>query len=249
VGFALPINTAAQVYNDIIKNGKVTRGSIGIKFTNSESDQARANLKVAGVKEGVFVEWVAPGGPSDKAGLKEGDVIVSVGGKTIHNGNELIGTVTSTPIGNPLNVGVEREGKHENLKVVVGDLAQIFPKEYGNPNDDAGKNAEGTTVSFGMQIQNLTDQQRETLGVKAKGGVQVVAVEPDSFASDIGLQQGDIIVSLNRHEVTAKEDITKFRDTLKPGDAVQFRVMRRSGARGSDWAATYVAGTLPTNAR
>jgi serine protease Do len=248
VGFALPINTAAQVYNDIIKNGKVTRGSIGIKFTPSESDRARANLSVAGVKEGVFVEYVAPGGPSDKAGMKEGDVIVSVNGKPIHDGSDLIGTVTSTQVGNALNVGVDREGKHETLKVVVGDLAQIFPKEYGNPNDEAGKNTESTTVSFGMQIQSLTDQQRGTLGIKAKGGVQVVAVEPDSFAYDIGLQQGDIIVSVNRREVTSKEDITKLRDNLKPGDAVQFRVMRRSG-RGSDWAATYVAGTLPTNSR
>src|SRR5450432_2279119 len=248
VGFALPINTAAQVYNDIIKNGKVTRGSIGIKFTRSESDQARANLKVAGIKEGAFVERVEPGGPSDKAGMQEGDVIVSLNGKQVHDGNELVGTIISTPVGTALNVGVDRAGKRENLKVVVGDLAQIFPKEYGNPNAESEKNAEGATVSFGMQIQSLTEQQRETLGVKAKGGVQVVGVEPDSFASDIGLQQGDIIVSVNRHEVTSKEDVTKLRDTLKPGDAVQFRVMRRT-SRGSDWAATYVAGTLPTNSR
>ncbi|HMC63287.1 MAG TPA: Do family serine endopeptidase [Candidatus Solibacter sp.] len=249
VGFALPINAAAHVYNDIIKTGKVTRGSIGIKFTPSDTDRARASLKVAGVKEGgVFVEQVAPGGPSDKAGMKEADVIVSVNGKPIHDGGELINIVTSTTIGDSLNIGVDREGKRESLKVVVGDLAQIFPKEFGNPNDEASKNGEATTVSFGMQIQNLTDRQRDTLGVKVKSGVQVVSVEPNSFAEDVGLQQGDIIVSINRHEVAAKEDITKIRDTLKPGDAVQFRVMRRVG-RGTDWAATFVAGTLSANGR
>jgi len=249
VGFALPINAAAHVYNDIIKTGKVTRGSIGIKFTPSDTDRARASLKVAGVKEGgVFVEQVAPGGPSDKAGMKEADVIVSVNGKPIHDGGELINIVTSTTIGDSLNIGVDREGKRESLKVVVGDLAQIFPKEFGNPNDDASKNDDATTVSFGMQIQNLTDKQRDTLGVKVKSGVQVVSVEPNSFAEDVGLQQGDIIVSINRHEVAAKEDITKIRDTLKPGDAVQFRVMRRVG-RGTDWAATFVAGTLSANGR
>ena len=248
VGFALPVNTAAKVFNDIIKNGRVTRGSIGIKFTASETDQARANLKVAGAKEGVFVEHVEPGGPSDKAGMKDGDVIVSINGKAIHDGSDLIGTVTATPVGNTLNVGVEREGKRENLKVVVGNLAEIFPKEFGNPNDDSSKNPEDTTVSFGMQIQNLTDQQRDTLGVKVKGGVQVVSVEPNSFAEDIGLQAGDIILAVNRHEVSAREDITRIRDTLKPGDAVQFKVMRRLG-RGSDWAATFAAGTLPGNTR
>ena len=244
VGFALPINAAVKVYNDIIKTGRVTRGSIGIKFTPSDTDRARANLRVAGTKEGVFVERVEPGGPSDKAGMKEGDVISTVNGKPIHEGNELINTVTSTPVGDALNVGVIRDGKHENLKVVVGDLAQIFPKEFGNPNDELSKNGDATTVSFGMQIQNLTDRQRDTLGMKVKGGVQVVSVEDSSFASDIGLQQGDVILSINRHEVNSKEDVTKIRDTLKPGDAVQFLVLRRSGR---DWARTFAAGTLPVS--
>ena len=244
VGFALPINAAVKVYNDIIKTGRVTRGSIGIKFTPSDTDRARANLRVAGAKEGVFVERVEPGGPADKAGMKEGDVITTVNGKPIHEGNELINTVTSTPVGEALSVGVMREGKHENLKVVVGDLAQIFPKEFGNPNDKLSENGDATTVSFGMQIQNLTDRQRDTLGVKVKGGVQVVSVEDSSFAFDIGLQQGDVILSINRHDVNSKEDVTKIRDTLKPGDAVQFLVLRRSGR---DWVRTFAAGTLPVN--
>src|SRR5262249_54721765 len=102
VGFALPINTAASVYNAIIKTGKVTRGSIGIRFLPSDQDQARANLKVSGVKDGVFVESVQPGGPSEKAGIEAGDVIVSINGKSIRKGNELVDTVTATPIGNSI---------------------------------------------------------------------------------------------------------------------------------------------------
>ncbi len=129
IGFALPVNTAAQVYNDIIKNGKVTRGSIGIRFTPSDTDQARANLKVAGVREGVFVVQVTPGGPSEKAGMKEGDVITAINGKPVMDGNQLIGTVTSTPLGSSLNITVEREGRRHDLKVVVADLAQIFPEQ------------------------------------------------------------------------------------------------------------------------
>src|SRR6185369_5004488 len=131
IGFALPINTAAKVYNDIIKTGKVTRGSIGIKFTPSDTDRARANLKIAGVNEGVFVEQVAPGGPSEKAGLREGDVIVAINGKPVHEGNQLVDTVTETPVGNSLNLGVQREGKRQDFKVVVGDLSMIFPESYG----------------------------------------------------------------------------------------------------------------------
>jgi serine protease Do len=248
VGFALPINTAAQVYNDIIKNGKVTRGSIGISFVQSNTDQARANLRVAGAKDGgVFVSEVAAGGPSEKAGMKDGDVIVAINGKPIREGSQLIGVVTTTPVGSPLNITVEREGKRENLKVVVGDLAQIFPERFGNPNDPSSKNGDATTVSFGMQIQNLTDRQQESMGLKQKGGVQVVSVEPSSFADDIRLLPGDVIVSINRIPVNTKEDITRIRDTLKPGDAVQFRVMRKNGRNGADWGTNFVAGTLPTN--
>jgi len=248
VGFALPVNTAAQVYNDIIKNGRVTRGSIGIRFTPSESDQARANLKVAGVKEGVFVVQVTPGGPSEKAGMKEGDVIVGINGKPVRDGNELIGTVTATPLGSSLNIAVEREGKRHDLKVVVADLAQIFPEQYGNGREESKGPIEPTSAKFGMQIQSLTAQQADRLGIQPqKGGVQVMAVEPGSFAEDIGLQAGDIIVAANRQPVTSAEDITKFGNSLKVGDAVQFRVLNKG--RGNEWTPRYAAGTVPNNAR
>jgi len=90
VGFAMPMNMAAQVYNQIIKNGKVTRGGIGVSFVPSDTDKARALLKEAGVTEGVFVETVTAGGASDKAGIKDGDIIVSLNGKPVRNGSDLV---------------------------------------------------------------------------------------------------------------------------------------------------------------
>jgi serine protease Do len=247
IGFALPVNTAAQVYNDIIKNGKVTRGSIGIRFTRSDTDQARSNLKVAGVKEGVFVEQVTPGGPSEKAGMREGDVLTAINGKPISDGNQLIGTVAATPVGSSLAVVVEREGKRHDLKVVVADRAQLFPEQDANGREDSTPNGEPTTAKFGMQILNLTEQQAERLGIKQKGGVQVKSVEPSSFADDIGLQPGDVIVSVNRQPVNSTADIAKFSAALKPGDAVQFRVLSRGP--NNDWTARYAAGTLPNTGR
>ena len=248
IGFALPINTAAKVYNDIIKTGKVTRGSIGIKFTPSDTDRARANLKVAGVNEGVFVEQVTPGGPSEKAGLKEGDVIVAINGKPVHEGNQLVDTVTATSVGDALNVTVNREGKKHDYKIVVGDLAQIFPEAYGKEGKSPlGHEETGTTVSFGMQVKNLTSQMQESLGLK-QNGVQVVSVEPGSFAEDINLQPGDVIVSINRQAVNTTDDLKRLQTNLKAGDPVQFRVMRRVGGRNStDWQPAFIAGTLPAN--
>jgi serine protease Do len=243
VGFALPINTAAEVYNSIIKNGRVTRGSIGISFTPSDTDQARALLKANGVNEGVFVQTVAPGGPSEKAGLKEGDVIVGINGKGVKDGSELVRTVTATPVGQPLDISVVRDGHRSNYKVVVGDLAQIFPDKFGGPQDESKNKAEQGVATFGMQVQNLTERQRQTMGLKVEGGIQVVSVEPDSFAQDIGLRQGDIVLAINNHSINSTDDLMKIKSTLKPGDAVALKIMHQAG-RG-EWASSFVAGTLP----
>jgi serine protease Do len=248
VGFALPINSAAEVYNSIIKNGRMTRGSIGISFTPSDSETARALLKSYGANEGVFVQSVAPGGPSEKAGLKEGDIIVAINGKAVKDGGALVGTVTVTPVGSPVDVTVLRGGKRENHKVVVGDLAQIFPDRFGGPKDESKSPAEAGMATFGMMVQNLSDARRQTLGLKSAGGIEVVSVDPNSFAEDIQLHKGDIIISINQQPVNTTEDLKKVQTTLKPGDAVAFRIMTRQG-RAGEWASSFVAGTLPANGR
>jgi len=245
IGFAMPINTAAEVYNSIIKTGKMTRGSIGISFTPSDSPRAPALLKSYGASEGVFVQRVEPGGPSDKAGLKAGDIIVSLNGKPVADGNQLVGTVTATPVGSSLDVGVLRDGKHDNFKVVVGDLAQIFPEQFGNGNDQSQGPEAGTAATFGMEIQNLTQRQRETMNLKETSGILVSTVEPDSFAEDLGLQPGDVLLSLNRHPINSTDDLQKLKATLKPGDAVAMRILRRERRNSGDWISSYVAGTLP----
>jgi len=245
IGFALPINTAVMVYNSIIKDGKVTRGGIGITFGQSEDAQTAAELKASGVGEGVFVQRVEPGGPSEKAGIKGGDVVVAINGKPIHDGNQLVGMVTATPVGSSLDVSVVREGKRQDYKVQVADLAQIFPDRFGNGNEAAPDKREGTTVSFGMAITNMTERQLETLGIKEKGGVQVVEVEPSSFAEDIRLQKDDVIVAIAGHPVNNLEDVKKVQATLKPGDAVQFRILRRAAANSNKWDYMFLAGFLP----
>jgi serine protease Do len=248
VGFAMPMNMAAQVYNQIIKNGKVTRGGIGVQFVPSDTDKARALLKEAGVSEGVFVETVTAGGASDKAGIKDGDIIVSLNGKPVRNGNDLVDTVTTTPVGTSLDIGVLRDHKRQDFHVVVGDLAQLFPEKFGSGNGEESNKAEASAVSLGMRLENLTDQRRETLGLKEKGGVRVYSVEPDSFAEDIGLQAGDVLTSINHQAINTVDDVTRVRDALKAGDPVTFRVLRKTRGPNGDWESAFAAGTLP-NAR
>jgi serine protease Do len=246
IGFALPINQAVKVYNEIIKNGKVTRGSIGVSFTPSESANAEALLKAYGAHEGVFVQTVAPGGPAEKAGMKAGDIIVAVNGKSIRNGGELIERVTSTPIGTPLTVTVLREGKREDFHVVVADLAQVFPDRFGNGKQEQAEPEEGTQARFGMTIENLTDARRENMGIKQHGGVLISAVEPGSFAEDTGMQRGDVLIELNRQAVNSVDDVKRVQNSLKPGEVVAFRILRQAG-RGGEWTPQFLAGTLPNH--
>jgi serine protease Do len=243
VGFALPVNTAAEVYNAIIKTGRMTRGSIGISFTPSDSDQARALLKSFGANEGVFVQTVAPGGPSEKAGIQEGDIIVGVNGKPVHNGSDLVNTVTATPVGSPVDVSVLRNGKRQNHKVVVGDMAQIFPDKFGGEKDQAKGPEQAGVATFGMMVQNLSESRRQALGLKEPGGIEVVSVDPDSFADDIHLHKGDVLLSINQRPIQSTDDLKHVQATLKPGDAVAFKIMTKG--RGSDWTTSYVAGTMP----
>jgi serine protease Do len=160
---------------------------------------------------------------------------VAINAKPVQNGNALVGTVTTTPVGKPLDITVLRAGKRENFKVVVGDLAQIFPERFGGPKDESKLPTEAGVTSFGMLVQNLSEARRQTLGLKTQGGIEVVSVDPNSFAEDIQLHKGDIIVSINQQPINSTDDLKKIQATLKPGDAVAFRIMTRQG-RAGEWA-------------
>jgi serine protease Do len=243
LGFALASNIAADVYNKIIKHGKVPRGSIGISFRPS----APALLRTYGAPEGgVFVEQVRPrDGPAARAGIKPEDVIIEIDGKPIQDGDQLIDMVASIPIGTKVPIVVLRNGDRQTLQVEIADRAELFRDELSmgpEPGDLPGESAE---ILFGISVKNLTDADREQLAYEGEAGVLVTEVEPASFADDIGLQVRDIIVAINREPVASLSDIRRLQSTLKPGDDVVFKVMSRAvGRGGADWTPRYPAGQL-----
>jgi serine protease Do len=249
IGFAMPINTAVKVYNDIIQEGHVTRGSIGITFDAREDISDL--LKVYGAKHGLFVTSIEPDGPAEKAGLKPQDVITEINGKPMQKGQDLIDIVADSPIGTPVKVSIVRDKKPITLTVSVGDRNKVFANRFSNKspvekNDSAPENAQ--SVRFGMSVQPLRPADVQRLEYKGNGSVMIASVEPSSFAEDIGLTKGDIIVEMNRQLVNSPEDMKKLQGTLKPGDSVAFHVMRQAGSArgtGGDWQSVFLAGRVP----
>jgi serine protease Do len=246
IGFAMPINTAVKVYNEIIKAGHMTRGSIGIRFKEETGEKHQALLKVYGADHGIFVESVEPNGPADKAGMKPQDVVTAINGKDVKKGQDLIDLIADSPVESTIKMSIVRDKKPMTLSVVVGDRAKIFGAGADTSKKQSDGPADATEMKFGMSVQSLRQSDRQNMGFKGKGGVLVASIEPGSFADDIGMAKGDIIVELNRQEVSSPEDIRKIQGSLKAGDAVAFHVMRRAGGpRGGDWQDLFVAGTVP----
>jgi len=249
IGFALPINLAASVYNQIVKSGRVSRGSIGIGF---DSNQKSETLKVYGSSHGVFVTRVEPGGPAAKAGLKVEDVIVGFNGKPIKDGDDLVNRVSATPVGSQADVEVLRGGKRTDFKLTIGERTEVWaddPRFSRFHQPQAGGEEGSTKVRFGLQIQNLTKAWRDRRGFTESGGVLITGVDPGSFADDIGLQPNDVITAINRRPVNSIDDVQKLQATLKPGEPAAFRVLRgtRTASGQMAWLPLFVAGTLPAN--
>ena len=255
IGFALPVNMAARVYNSIIQHGRMKRGSIGISFSPQEKPEI---LRAAGVSGGVLVETVTKGGPAEKAGIKPEDIILSLGGKPVKDGQDLIAHVSETPLGQPLKVTLDRAGKKMDLSVTVEDRDEVFKddprwisRRRDLPTPEAVK--EGTPAKFGISIRPLSDKEKADVNSDNRG-VYVTTVQEGTFAEEIGLTARDVIVSINRQPVTSPEDLRRIQSGLKPGDAVAFRVMRPAGAvpgqkraQEDRYQSLYVAGTLPAN--
>jgi len=250
VGFALPVNMVVRVYNDIIRYGRVTRGSIGVSWTKTKSETLRA----LGVEHGVIVNEVRKDGPADKAGLKPDDIITGINGQAVKDGDELVARVADLPVGTQATLSVDRDGKKMDFKLAIQDRTKVFaddPRIVGeNAIPENGANKGEAQVKFGISIRATSDEERDL--TPDKHGIAITRVEPGSFAEDVGLMEKDLVVAINRQQVNSVDDIRKIQATLKPGDPVAFRVVRQiPGGRAKNvqprTATMFLSGTLPQN--
>src|SRR2546426_3104745 len=228
VGFALPSTTAINVYDQIIKQGRVSRGSIGVSFQEELSTNA-ITLKSLGAPYGVAIEGVQPGSPAEKAGLKGGDVITSVNGRPVKTGNDLVNPIAQAPIGSKIKIEYVRqnqkgEPEKREAAAVVEDRARVFPNVAGRMGDQPG---EAAPSEFGLHVEELTPERGHRVGVEGQKGVLVTEVDPASFAEDLGFGRGDVIAEINREQVNSVSDYRKAVSRLKQGQDVVFKVLRR----------------------
>jgi serine protease Do len=251
VGFALPSNMAVKVYNDIIRDGRVVRGSIGIRF---KSGNQASTLEAFGLDHGVMVEEVADTGPAGKAGIRADDVIMALNDRPVKDGADLINHVADMPIGSATNVTVDRNGKRLDFKVAIGERSVIWQGEpkvteaepkNGGPMPTSNKTP--SPAKFGITIQRLTQKEREDLSIDDKSGVKVVTVDPGSFADDIGMQDGDTILSINRLPVMSPDDVMKVQASFKPGQPIAVHVARSPSGKHSQAQRFYLSGRLPND--
>ena len=224
VGFAMPSSTAIGVYDQIVKSGRVTRGSIGVSF-QEDLGTNQITLKSLGAPYGVVIEAVEPGSPAEKAGLKGGDVISAVNGQPVKTGNDLVNPIATSPIGSKVKITYYRDKQQRDTTATVEDRTHVFPNTAGRVNntpDDA------VPTEFGLHVESLTPERAQRVGVEGQKGVLVSEIEPTSFADDVGFQPGDVISEVNGKTVTSVDEYRKAISMLKAGENVVFKVLRRS---------------------
>jgi len=202
IGFAIPANTAKHVMEDLIKTGKVSRGYLGVTVGILDDNLAK-QFKIPDTS-GALVQDVTRGGPADKAGLKNGDVVRKINGQNVDGSSQLTAMVTNMNPGTEVTMDIIRDGQPMTVRVTLAERPANLPATVGT----GVAPSEGTLR--GITVQNLTPDLRDRLGLPSDAhGVVITEIDPSSPAAQT-LQAGDVIESINRHAVNNATDFSRL---------------------------------------
>jgi serine protease Do len=228
ISFAIPIDEAMRVADQLRSNGKVTRGRIGIQIDNVSKELAQS----IGLSKpaGALVRSVEAGSPAEKAGIEAGDIVLKVDGKAVEKAGDLSRMIGNIKPGAKTTLQVHRRGALKDITSQIGEFESEDAPKSGKAEDKKG--SEGKSTLLGMSITDLTDTQKRDL--KLKGGVIIESI--DAPASQAGLREGDVILSIENAEILDSKQlsaITSKLDTSKPvrvlarrGDWVNYHIIR-----------------------
>lgn len=229
VGFAVPINLARYVMDQITKEGKVSRGYLGVRLQQEVTPGLARKFNLQN-SSGAMIAYIEPGSPAAKAGLKEGDFITDVDDKKVTDMRQLRLMVARMAPGTKVNLKLVRDGKERTLAIVLAKMPEdMFTRNERQPSREQG---EGVDALDGVEVVDLDSRAKRQLDVPNNvQGALVSGVDPDSNAAEAGLRQGDVIVEIDRHPVPNAQQAVNLSDQSK-GDEILLRVWSpRTGMR------------------
>ncbi len=226
IGFAVPSSMARQVMDSLVKYKKVVRGWLGVSIQEVTSDLAEE----FGVKDlkGALVSGVMKGSPAEKAGIKQGDVILQYNGKIVEDTGHLRNMVSQTPIGSKVEVKVLRHKKELAMDVVIAELTKKMADAVPEEEDSGGSGEEESTVLNGLVVRELNPALAQRYGLdEGEKGVVVMKIDTESRIYDAGIRPGDIILQINQNDIATLADYRKAASKIKPKDRILLLIRRK----------------------
>jgi S1-C subfamily serine protease len=225
IGFSIPSNMAKPVMDQILKDGKVHRGQLGVIIQNITEDLAKT-LELKDTK-GVIVSEVRKGSAADKAGVKRGDVITAINGERTEDSNVLRNKVAGTMPGNEITLTILRDGKEQELRAILDEFAaeNVNSNKSTDKNDSDKSNENG---KLGLDLQPVTPDIAARLNLPGDTkGLVVTDVDPTGPAAEAGIVKGDVILEINRVSVETFEEAKSALD--KAGEKSSLLLIARGG--------------------
>jgi serine protease Do len=217
IGFAIPIDLAKKIADQLRKNGRVVRGWLGIR-AQDVSPQLASSLNLARpVGEMAVVTEVAENSPAGEAGVKTGDVILEFNGKPVPKSHEFPSVIADTPPGQKVSLKIVHEKKEQTISVKIGEL----PEE-----NDGSQKTESRDPEIGIRVQRITPEAARRLGMISTKGVLVMEVQPGSPAEQIGVEPADVIREVNQRPVNNVSDFERAVRQGRRGDRILLLVQR-----------------------
>ena len=215
IGFSIASNVVRNVFNELVKSGKVTRGYLGVNIQPLDAPRARAfNLEP---NSGVLIVSISdPNSPAGKAGLQSGDVITSYDGKRVRAPRELTDAVAATPVGKSVKVEFIRTGQPQSVTLQVAERPveiganRVEPEEPGE--------APSQSTQLGITARTVTPELAEQMNLSIASGALVQSVAPGMPASEAGIRRGDVIHRIDKVEVKTVEDLMEALKSLGSGE-------------------------------